>query len=310
MLSSIIYDFLKGRGYPPGTPSTWADGLTRIKQADGKWKLKEGQRRKTKKKTAKKKAPIARIPFNLHKLDFRTQTERMKKLLHSVNARDRITSTMLHVASYSGNLKAIKMLLANGADINAKMDTGTRPLEAAIKAGKEKSVKLLLSKGAETDRTSENFGGSPLYLAIHYGYPDIAKLLIENGAKLNLKDTYGRSALHHAVVREQAETVNTLLRYGANENTQDTHGFTALYSAVRNGGSKKSIESLLKHGADPNLENRLGDTPLQSTVWDSDTGTAKMLLQYGARVRDEDLKLAKDIGNAEFLSFLRSHKQK
>ena len=55
MLSPIIYDFLKARGYPVGTPRTWADGLIRIKQANGKWKLKEGQRRKTKKKTAKKK---------------------------------------------------------------------------------------------------------------------------------------------------------------------------------------------------------------------------------------------------------------
>ena len=55
MLSPLIYEFLKARGFPVGQERIWKDGLIRVKQADGKWKLKEGQRHKVKKKTAKKK---------------------------------------------------------------------------------------------------------------------------------------------------------------------------------------------------------------------------------------------------------------
>ena len=50
-----------------------------------------------------------------------------------VNAKDRNGSTTLHAAALTGHKEIVELLIANGADVNAKNDRGDTPLDAAIK---------------------------------------------------------------------------------------------------------------------------------------------------------------------------------
>jgi ankyrin repeat protein len=53
-------------------------------------------------------------------------------------------------------------------------------------------------------------------IACYIGDYEIAKLLISNGAELDLTDTWHQTALHLAALKSHIEIINLLLSYGAN----------------------------------------------------------------------------------------------
>lgn len=62
----------------------------------------------------------------------------------------------LHYAAASGSLKAVKMLLEAGADINAKSGNGTTPLMMAARENKEEVARFLLAKGADPSAVNQS----------------------------------------------------------------------------------------------------------------------------------------------------------
>lgn len=57
--------------------------------------------------------------------------------------------TALHHAASVGSLEIAQILLSNGADVDAKDDTGFTPLIVAVAAGKGEVVSELIGNGAE-----------------------------------------------------------------------------------------------------------------------------------------------------------------
>lgn len=78
-----------------------------------------------------------------------------------VNCIDWNNKTPLHIASLSGKVELIKLLLDNGADINLIDCQGRAPLHYVTTG---EAAKLLLDNGAKTDFLDED-GYSPLRLA-------------------------------------------------------------------------------------------------------------------------------------------------
>ncbi|MGI9548901.1 MAG: ankyrin repeat domain-containing protein, partial [Bdellovibrionales bacterium] len=70
---------------------------------------------------------------------------------------------------------------------------------------------------------------TPLMLAIKKNRPEVAKLLLNYGAYVNVKDMDGRTALMHASF--YGNIVRLLLAYGADVNASDKDGETALTKA-------------------------------------------------------------------------------
>ena len=75
------------------------------------------------------------------------------------------------------------------------------------------------------DRTS-------LHYAAYYGHKNVAKLLIDNGSDVNVKDEYGWTPLHSAAIKGDLETVQALLKAGADMTAKDKKGRTSLHSAA------------------------------------------------------------------------------
>jgi len=71
-----------------------------------------------------------------------------------------------------------ELLLAKGANINAKSNDGFTPLYEAAYAGHEDVAELLLAKGADVN-AKVNDGKTPLQVA----KPEVADLLRAHGAK-------------------------------------------------------------------------------------------------------------------------------
>ncbi len=100
----------------------------------------------------------------------------------NVNARDEQNSTPLHQAAENGTLRVVKLLIEHNADLNAKDDRGWTPLHKAVERGNIQIAELLLQKGA--DFTQQSNMGTPLNIAkVWSKNKKMAALLISYGAK-------------------------------------------------------------------------------------------------------------------------------
>ena len=91
---------------------------------------------------------------------------------------------------------------------------------------------------------------------------DFVNLLIDNGAKINVKDDQGATPLILASIHGHEEVIGTLLAHGANTSHKEkNYGRTALHYAVIKGGQGMA-EKLINGGASINRKDRAGKTPL------------------------------------------------
>ncbi len=132
----------------------------------------------------------------------------------------------LHLASSNGDIEGVKVLLAAGADINAKDKDGMRALHLA----------------------SDN-----LQVAVVKEYVAVVKVLLAAGADINAKDEYGRTALMIAANRRASDNeenlvVSELLAAEADINARDNGGMTALMIAAGT-GAVGVVKKLLAAGA-------------------------------------------------------------
>ena len=111
-------------------------------------------------------------------------------------------SNLFHSACFKGDIKLIKWLLEYKVDVNIKNSNDSLPIIFLIANGCTEGIKLILNK----DNTSLNYinknGISPLHFACNKAENkdglNIIKLLIENGADINLKDKEGKLAIERA----------------------------------------------------------------------------------------------------------------
>ncbi len=110
-------------------------------------------------------------------------------------------------------------------------DINRRFIEAA-KNGDIEIVRDILERGLPGKKMDVNAkdstGRSALMWAACYGYPEIAKLLIEKGADVNAKDHWDMSALMWAARNDHLEVVKLLVENGADVSAKDRNGWTAL----------------------------------------------------------------------------------
>lgn len=167
------------------------------------------------------------------------------------------------------------------------------PLMHAVQKGNMGIVKLLIEEGADINAQIDS-GPTPLILAAQMGKTDIAKYLIEKGAMLGLSDKQEKNAIMWAAQSNQAEMVKALMEKGANPLNPDMEGMTPLKYAVRNKASD-SVEALLKgirksHGTKLMAQER--EMALIYACKQGNTEMVKFLVSNGANLHHtfEDLK--------------------
>ena len=154
----------------------------------------------------------------------------------------------IHVAVKSGNIEAVKQHLAAGTDVNAKSKgNGWTPLFYATSGGGQKEIaELLIAEGANVN-AKDKLGDTSLQVAAYQGHKEIAELLIAKGADVNAKDGDGVTPLDLAIRFNRTETAELLIAKGADVNAKGNNGETPLDLAILVG--RDEIADLLrKHG--------------------------------------------------------------
>ncbi|MEO6852145.1 MAG: ankyrin repeat domain-containing protein, partial [Mucilaginibacter sp.] len=83
--------------------------------------------------------------------------------------------------------------------INVYADDGFTPLGLACYFGQFEVARYLVLKGADVNMPSNNgFNVLPIHSAAAGNYTDIARMLVENGAMVNVKQQAGATPLHSA----------------------------------------------------------------------------------------------------------------
>jgi hypothetical protein len=107
-----------------------------------------------------------------------------------VNASTRAGSTPLHYAGASPRCAAL--LLASGAKLEAEDGTGRTPLHATVQAGNLEAVKLLLAAGANPNREAKG-GITPYGDATMRPRADITAALKQAGGRLSAREQAERA---------------------------------------------------------------------------------------------------------------------
>ncbi len=105
---------------------------------------------------------------------------------------------------------------------------------------------LFIQTGMDPNVTVNSVRESPLMGAAYYGYTDLARLLLENGAYVNIKNENGETALMYAAGEGHLALVELLLQYRADAGIEDNNGETALDFA--RGNNHSDIVKLLEQG--------------------------------------------------------------
>ena len=165
-----------------------------------------------------------------------------------------INAGVLYYAAFIGLDELVKLFIAEGANVNVQFDYGNwlmTPLHTAANWGHTKTAKTLLTAGAKVDVQCSR-GMTPLRHAIvtdDDGHNETLKLLIAHGADINEQgaDT-GQTPLHQAAGNDHGEIAKTLLNAGAKVDIKDKMGRTAL-AVARQYAHTEIAEMLLEHGA-------------------------------------------------------------
>jgi ankyrin repeat protein len=198
-----------------------------------------------------------------------------------VDAHEADGSTALHVAARNDDLAAADLLLAAGADVRVGSRYGVTPLALAAMNGSAAMIERLLAAGADPNETSRE-GQTALMSAALNGKTDAIALLVARGADVDAREPFrGQTALMWAAGEGNAEAVAALVAAGADLAAQSSGGFTALLFAVRE-NRIEAARTLLKLGANVEDVARDGTTALNMAVLNAFYDLASMLLDFGA----------------------------
>jgi uncharacterized protein len=140
------------------------------------------------------------------------------------NAHDESGQSALTLAANEGSMRVIETLLQHPQiDVNAPNHAGETPLMLAALRGRINVVQRLLARGAAIEQA----GWGPLHYAATGPDPQIVRLLIDKGAKIEARSPNGTTPLMMAARYGSEQSVTLLLSSNADLRARNELGLTA-----------------------------------------------------------------------------------
>jgi len=202
---------------------------------------------------------------------------------------EKTAAAPLYYATLIGLHDIAEHLMDNySQQVNALGGVYASPLTAALRMGHFEMARLLYQRGADLDVLG--YDKRPLLLVISLrGQIEIAQWLLTRGADPNAQNRRGVTPLHWAAFNGHLEVVRMLLQHNADNNTRDDGGQIPLHKASQR-GYLDVARLLLGHGADIDACDEDGSTPLHLALKKGELEVARLLIEHGADVGAEDNK--------------------
>ena len=199
--------------------------------------------------------------------------------------------TALMAAASAGHTSVVSYLLDQGADVNAveERDGDKTGVTALMIAANLETARLLVEHGADINLKDEAGENALMH---HLNDTKICKYLLSRGADIEARDNQGNTVLINSAGRscENPETDNSytsvsfFLANGAVVDARDNSGGTALMAAASS-GNLKSVKILLDQGANINLKDNQEQTALSEAATSSNAEVVRFLIANGANAQ-------------------------
>jgi ankyrin repeat protein len=218
------------------------------------------------------------------------------------------TSILSVILDQPDSLEMASIFLKHGADPNSTNLTGDPALSTALSKRNVAFVKLLLEYGARAN--VKDYSGQPVIintvrdqkLSDEDKYV-LVKLLLEHGASPHTKDmSWDTPVIQHAMERATSDIVSLLMQHGADASGK-RKGEPLIIYAVQS-GKPGMVEALLTHGVSPNVVGSNGSTLLMNALMRVDMDLIRLLMKYGVEVDEGPREYALALGNQEVLGTL------
>ena len=126
----------------------------------------------------------------------------------------KVPDISMHEAALMGNIEVVKQHIAAGTDVNVKSERygGSTPLHLTARSNRKEIAELLIAEGADVNAKNDS-RQTPLHVAAARGRKEIIELLIANGANVNAIDFIGSTPLDLQFA--SPETADLLRKHGA-----------------------------------------------------------------------------------------------
>lgn len=141
-------------------------------------------------------------------------------------------STALHIAAFNGNVGIAKLLIENGADINATMACGDTPLMVSVLHHRKDLIVFLLERSADVNAVNYDYN-TALTFAIRTGDEDVMRMLESHGAELSASNWFGENLLRISVQGANLGIFHHLRERGFDPRETDVHGTSIAHFAFQ-----------------------------------------------------------------------------
>ncbi|MFW6457497.1 MAG: ankyrin repeat domain-containing protein [Planctomycetota bacterium] len=213
--------------------------------------------------------------------------------------------TEAHNAVLNGQATKLENLLnEDPGQANATDEHGLTPLHLAALQGRSRMATMLIARGADAEAREHRFGFTPLHMVCSQRYEPVVAVicpkmveeidavlsdkppipiveeLLRAGSDPNAQAGFSRTPVHMAAVGGEASTIELLLDNGGDASATDDLGFTPLHYAAFGGGGQVA-RLLLEAGADPTATAEMDYTPLHTAAEKGTEGVARAILEAG-----------------------------
>lgn len=162
-------------------------------------------------------------------------------------------------AAMRRDAEGVRLLLRQGADVNAAQGDGMTALHWAARNGDARLADMLLYAGAYLEATTRIGGYTPLLVAARSGNEAVLLQFVEAGANVQARSSTGVTVLHFAAGAGLAAGVQALVDRGADVNAREfASGQTPLMFAAA-GGRTDALRVLLGAGAEVDVATEVVD---------------------------------------------------
>jgi len=154
-------------------------------------------------------------------------------------------------------------------------------------------IAFFVENGANVN-AKNGYGDTPLHEAVVEQRPDIALLLLDHGADMDILNNSGKSPLAMSKLMRDSSVAELLQTWRDRKIEEGSYSSfitqsearkcrdKPLHSAVKRSDIEQ-VRFLLEHRNNPNARNILGNTPLHEAIFLKRTDIIRLLLKNGAK---------------------------